>query len=108
MRMLIDKGADVNRKDENGRTALMLAVDQGSTANIEMLIAAGADPNVQDNDGQTALMRADDVETVMMLLNARADMSIKDKDGRTALALARKHEEEEIVKLLVSRGAPER
>ena len=106
-RMLIDKGADVNRKDEEGRTALMLAVTEGSTANIEILIAAGADPNIQDNEGQTALMRADDVETVMILLKARADVSLKDKDGLTALALARKNEEEEVVKLLVSRGAPE-
>jgi ankyrin repeat protein len=106
-RMLINKGANVNLKDDDGRTALMLAVADNKTGNVLLLLAAGADINAQDEEGQTALMRADEAETVMILLNARADMSIKDNKGRTALARALKEDQEEVAKLLRSRGAPE-
>lgn len=106
-RMLIDKGAEVNRKDEDGNTALMLAAAEGNTAIMQLLLAAGAEVDARDNEGQTALMRADDAESVRVLLKAHADLSLKDNNGQTALARARKDEEEEIVKLLVSRRAPE-
>jgi ankyrin repeat protein len=46
-------------------------------------------------------------ETVLLLLNAGADLTIRDKEGQTALSLARENHQEEIVKLLKSRGAPE-
>ncbi|MDX6611656.1 MAG: uncharacterized protein QOD75_842 [Blastocatellia bacterium] len=107
LRMLIDKGANLNLKDEDGRTAMMLAAGSDRLATLQMLLAAGADINAQDKEGQTALMRADETDTVLLLLNARADMSIKDNNGMTALALARKEGDEEVVKLLVSRGARE-
>ncbi|PYS69175.1 MAG: ankyrin repeat domain-containing protein, partial [Acidobacteria bacterium] len=45
------------------------------------------------------------VESVRVLLNAGADMSIRTKDGKTALTL--NEQQEDIAKLLRSRGAPE-
>ena len=52
-------------------------------------------------------MRASEPETVLLLLNAGADFTLKDKEGQTALSLARKSEQEDVIKLLKSRGAPE-
>lgn len=106
-RMLLDLGADVNVKDHEANTALMLAAESGKAATVKLLIDAGADINAQDSDGRTSLMRADEPDNVMVLLNAGADLTIKDKEGNTALRLARNDEQNEVIKLLESRGAPE-
>ncbi|MBQ1926217.1 MAG: ankyrin repeat domain-containing protein, partial [Proteobacteria bacterium] len=85
---LIDAGADVNAKDNKGRTPLMLI---GGDDNIEALIKAGADVNAKDNDGQTVLMhqmklsRAHELEDeiIQSLIKAGADIEAKDNQGRT-------------------------
>lgn len=51
--------ANVNKKDEDGQTALMKAIaDDKDYAAIKALIAAGADVNAKDSYGKTALMWA--------------------------------------------------
>jgi ankyrin repeat protein len=105
-RLLIEAGANVNGKDEEGKTALMMAAVNGNAEAIKTLIDAGAEINARDEDGQTALVRANQIENILILLDAGADMSIKDNKGQTALGRARKSNQEEIVKLLESRGAP--
>jgi ankyrin repeat protein len=105
--LLIDAGADVNAKDENENTPLMIAADEDRVQTIKALIEAGAKIDARDEDGQTALMRSSAAETVLLLLNAGADFTLKDKEGQTALSLARKSEQEDVIKLLQSRGAPE-
>jgi ankyrin repeat protein len=51
----MEAGADVNAKDQEGRTALMYA-SKGEVAKI--LIEAGAELNAKDQKGETALLRA--------------------------------------------------
>ena len=60
LRMLIEKGASVNAKDnnQNGDTVLMAAATGGSAKKLQMLLAAGADLKATNDDGQTALMKA--------------------------------------------------
>ena len=58
VKMLIEKGADVNVVDEHGITALHLASLLGYSEIVKMLIEAGANVNVVDVDGRTALQRA--------------------------------------------------
>ena len=48
-----------------------------------------------------------DERSVQMLLNAGADLTLKNSEGQTVLAIARQHNEEDLIKLLESRGAPE-
>jgi len=64
--MLIKAGADVNARNNEGRTALMhaswLTGPQNEQVQIEVvktLIDAGADVNPKDNDGKTALYYAE-------------------------------------------------
>ena len=55
---LIEEGADVNAKDDEGWTALGFASSFGHTDVVELLIAKGADVNDTDNYGITALQEA--------------------------------------------------
>jgi ankyrin repeat protein len=105
--VLLDAGAGANAIGSGGKTALMQAAMSGKPATIKTLLNAGAEVNVVDDDGWTALMYCDDPESARVLVNAGADLSVKNKDGQTALGVAVKAGQEEIVKLLKSRGAPE-
>jgi ankyrin repeat protein len=110
VREAIQAGANVNWRDQDGRTALMWAVMNDQPVEIvNALIAAGADVNVQDQDGATALMWAvmDDrsIEIVNALLPA-ADVNAQDQFGRTALMWAvRFNRPLEIVNALIAAGA---
>lgn len=53
-----DKGADVNAKDSNGMTALMVAETMSRFEVIKLLLDKGADVNAKDNNGQTVLSYA--------------------------------------------------
>jgi outer membrane protein assembly factor BamB len=48
VRMLIDKGSDVNAKNEIGIGALWVAASNGKTEVVELLVKAGADVNARD------------------------------------------------------------
>jgi ankyrin repeat protein len=52
--ILLDRRADINLRDNRGRTALMISAQRGHGKVIEALIEAGADRNVTDNEGKTA------------------------------------------------------
>ncbi len=56
VRLLLDKGSEVNAKDKDGKTPLMAAVGQGNLQVVPLLLDKGADVNARDKDAQTALM----------------------------------------------------
>ena len=56
--LLLEKGADVNAKGNDGFTALMVGSLQGRTEIVKILLEKGADVNEKGNDGFTALMIA--------------------------------------------------
>lgn len=62
VKRLLDAGAEVNFKNKDGITALMVASARGHTEIVQALLAKGAEVNTQDKDGVTALMYANTVD----------------------------------------------
>jgi hypothetical protein len=58
VQLLVDEGADINAKSNNGLTALMIASGIGHREIVQLLIAEGADVNAKKDNGETALMLA--------------------------------------------------
>ncbi|XP_004082661.1 ankyrin repeat domain-containing protein 63 [Oryzias latipes] len=58
IRLLLEKGADVNCQDEDGRTALSHACEMGHLDVVKLLVQFNADPDVSDAWGNSALMYA--------------------------------------------------
>ncbi|XP_053331367.1 ankyrin repeat domain-containing protein 63 [Spea bombifrons] len=58
VRLLLDKGAEVNGQDEAGRTALSLACELGYLDAVKLLVQHSADPEIPDRAGNRALMYA--------------------------------------------------
>ena len=88
---LINAGADVNARNNQGITVLMFAAWDGSAEVVELLINAGADINARDDDDMTVLMFAawsSSAEVVELLINAGADINAKDDEDWTPLIFA--------------------
>lgn len=57
-KLLLEKGADVNARDDHGRTALSLACEHGRLDSVKILVQFNADPELTDTWGNSALMYA--------------------------------------------------
>ena len=53
-KILLDHGAEVDSRAEDGRTPLMLAANKGDQDLVSLLLQAGADPSLTDKSGATA------------------------------------------------------
>jgi ankyrin repeat protein len=91
--LLLDKGAELSSKDEDGRTPLFFAVPSDSVYFTQRLveIEKGTAVGAVDNDGDTPLHIATGNRTdarsaiISLLLNHRADLEAKEIHGRTSL-----------------------
>ena len=56
--LLLENGSNPNMTDNDGRSSLMAASQEGYTETVHLLLEAGADPNMVNRMGITALMSA--------------------------------------------------
>ena len=106
--MSIKEGFNVNTKDKDEYTALLIAAEKGDLEMTHLLVEKGADVNAKDKDGYTALMYvayAGNIEIAKLLIKNGADVKVKDKDGWTALMFARVGKKTDITELLRKSGA---
>lgn len=99
---------DIDVKDEEGKTALMRADEEGDTEAIEKLLGKGADIEVKDDYGNTILMEAidqDQIEAVKLLIDKGADIEAINDNGYNAIMWAACKGQTDIVDLLISKGA---
>jgi len=90
-RLHVDAGIDLNQQDDNGYTALHVAVAYRQEAMVVALLNAGARPDIQNELGDTPLHLAvlgRQEAMVVALLNAGACPDIQNEQGDTPLHLA--------------------
>lgn len=105
VKRLLDKGINVNSKDEDGRTALSLAAENGQEAMVKILLENGAE---LDSNGQAVLWwaaRYGHDKVVKLLLDKGAKTDSTDDCGQTPLSAAAQKGHEMVVKLLLENGA---
>ncbi len=81
VKVSLKNGANIQYRDNKGRTALIFAASSSNGKIIQLLLNSGADINVQDNKGYTALMEASkwrNLDALKTLLKYDADVNIKD------------------------------
>src|SRR5687767_12889017 len=102
VKALLLSGADVNARNNEGRTALMFAIVNLRTPTVQALLDFGADVNVQASCGCTPLLLAagsGDIGITRPLLDSGADPGTICGPGRTALVVARERGYSAIVEL---------
>ncbi len=110
-KLLLASGAEVNRTDATGNTALMYALANRADINyILTLLSIGADTNAVNNLGETpfwtAIRQNLPSETIKLLIEYGADINKTDRRGETPLwYLLRTNGDEILIRTLLRGGA---
>lgn len=108
VRMLIEKGADVNSEDCYGETPLTEAAAYGDAEAVEMLLHNGANVEGALSHRKTPLHRAakcGHAKVVQILLQSGGDMEAADDARKVPLHLACEEDHPDVVDALLQYGA---
>lgn len=101
-------GVDLEVRNAEEETPLIVAAQAGHLGAVKALLAAGADVGAINEDGDQALhlaAYAGQVEVVSVLLGKHAYINAIGSDDETPLIMAIRRKHEAVVKLLLVRGA---
>jgi ankyrin repeat protein len=104
VRQLLKDGAEVEARDGQGRTALLLATSRNDAKIAKLLIEAGANVNAQDHKLDSPLLLAGAsgyLEILKLTLTARPNFKIYNRFGGTALIPACERGHVDVVKELL-------
>jgi ankyrin repeat protein len=104
LRALVQLGADVNARDNSGRTVLTGAAFGGNLDKVRALAELGADVNVKDKQGWTPLLLASQMghaAVVQALIESGADADLAGPAGWNALMQASYFNHLETVRVLI-------
>jgi ankyrin repeat protein len=126
----ITRGDDVNERDNNGNTPLILAAKHGDFAIVKKLVIKGANLEIKNKDSHDALLALSNytmqyplvvagkkksepipitteghLKTAAYLIQNGANVNETTSDGNTALILATELNKLKLVELLLSKGA---
>jgi ankyrin repeat protein len=104
---LLSEKADINARDGDGRTALLIATHRNNVEAARALIEAGADVNAKDNIHDSAYLYAGargHLEILRMTLAHGADLKSTNRYGGTALIPASERGHVETVRTLITAG----
>ncbi|CCZ21866.1 fOG: Ankyrin repeat [Acetobacter sp. CAG:977] len=112
-RLLIKKGADVNKALNDGKTPLLVSAAIHPYPHfMKLFIKHGADVNAKDDLGETALslmsMFFKNPDVAKLLIKHGADVHARNKGGRTPLICACVgfgHPKPSVIKLMIAKGA---
>jgi len=106
---LLDNHADIEARDQVGKTALIAATENGHKSMVDLLLNHGADVNARrQGDGESALHIAANLgfqAVADVLLSHHADVNLADANGATPLFAAARAGQLKTVKKLLTAGA---
>ncbi|MBI3789780.1 MAG: ankyrin repeat domain-containing protein [Gemmatimonadetes bacterium] len=107
LRALVDAGADVNLRRDDGATAYQLAVRAGRSDVAAFLAEAGADPSLRPADRLLAACMAGDAEAARAEVAATPGLIASlGPSERDALGIALTHGRDDTVRLMLALGWP--
>ena len=104
IKMLLEKGAEVDCEDKDGFTPLEYAVLNNKTEAVRLLLQTGADAK-RNCSLLTTPARRGNTDIIKMALEKGAEVDCVDKDGFTPLESAALNGNTEAVQLLLQAGA---
>ena len=90
----IEQGADIDRIDQYGDTALLIACENSHEEVAEFLIEKGANIEARNNHSSTVIMRAamkGEADVVSLLIKKGANVNAVNKAGISGLSFAHSH-----------------
>ena len=105
---LVEWGADIDARNEGGRSALHIAAGYGHTEAVKALLAAGADANLRDAREETPLHRPayfQHLDCITALVEGGADLNAADENGNTPLHIAASMNRDRAAASLLEAGA---
>lgn len=106
--ILLDKGANVNETDDQGRTPLWLVSFFGHVDLVTLFLDKGSDPDHRSYTTKAAPIyvaaQENRANVVEILLESKASVDLKTKNGHTALAVASSMGHTDVVETLLDKG----
>lgn len=95
----------INYKSKNGKTLLMLAIENDSQRSLDMLLVRGADLEDEIEDGKTPIFYVRSLNVLNKLVIAGADINKRDSNNESVLSYFIKNKPLEYSNYLVISGA---
>lgn len=108
VKLLLEKGVDLESQDKIGRTPLFWAIEEGNEEMVKILLEKGANLHSKDKIYDTPLSLAvekGNEKVVKLLLEKGANPNFVYGYGQTPLAMAVENGNWEMVELLLGKGA---
>lgn len=104
--IFIEKGIDVNKRDNNGNTALLVQGDNNNNKDvIKLLLSEGAELNARNKNGDSVLMyviKKSNVELARYLIKKGADYNIINMKNETPASICIKEGMEMVLELMTN------
>lgn len=110
VRLLLQKGANLNRKDNSGDTPLHIAVENGTEEMVKLLLDWGADTKVEGRGCRASIQKAvfskgRNESILLLLIEKGADIETRDVKCRTPLGNAIDSDSPSLAQILIGHGA---
>jgi ankyrin repeat protein len=108
LNLFITKGGSLDAKSPDGKTLLLMSLEQNDTPLLKLLTEKGANVNERQANGKYPLEFAIEkrhFNNTKLLLDSKADFRVRDAKGNPLLTLAIEKKTESIAKILLEKGA---